>query len=189
MMAFFDNRQDLAEQVVDDDRIIDEREVEIEEECLKLLALHQPVAEDLRFIAAVMKINNDLERMGDSAVGIARRSLHYAQRKPIALPEELKKMTIIANTMVEQSLKAFVERDTALARAVCKKDDEADQLQASILKDLKNVMKTDSESISVALDLFTITRRLERIADLATNISEDVIYMVEGHIVRHNKNK
>jgi len=189
MIAFYERRTELAHEVIAGDEKIDQKEVQVEEECLKLLALHQPVAQDLRFIAVVMKINNDLERMGDSAVGIARRSIHIVKEVPCKIPQDLKVMTEKAVKMVDASLDAFIRKDAILAAKVCEEDDEVDVLQKSILKQLQQEMETHPAVIPSALDVFTITRRIERIADYATNICEDVIYMVEGNIVRHSNLK
>ena len=185
MVSFYERRTELAEEVIEGDEKIDQKEVQVEEECLKLLALHQPVAQDLRFIAVVMKVNNDLERMGDSAVGIARRAIHILKEVPCKVPEELKTMTERAIQMVDDSLDAFIRKDAGAARAISGRDDEVDQLHKSILKQLQKSMEEDPKTIPSALDVFTITRRIERIADYATNVCEDIIYMVEGNIVRH----
>lgn len=185
--AFYDCNKPMAENVIEDDQKVDQKEVDIEQSCLQILALHQPVAEDLRFIASVMKINSDLERMGDSAVSIARRAVHYAERNPISLPSDLREMSQYALSMVQDSLSAFVNKDVTVAHEVCRRDKEVDERQAQMFRKLKEIMKEDSEMVSVSLDVFTITKRLERIADLATNICEDVIYMVEGKIIRHKR--
>lgn len=186
--AFLESNTTLAREVIEDDTVIDEKEVEIEEACLKILALHQPVAHDLRLIAVVMKVNNDLERMADSAVGIARRMLKLSQKTPVEVPENLKKMTECTISMAHDALTSFIDRDTVKAQDVCRRDDEVDDLHKVILKTLKRSMEKSPEMVSPSLDIFTITRRLERIADLATNIAEDVIYMVDGEIIRHGKN-
>ncbi|MCB0309343.1 MAG: phosphate signaling complex protein PhoU [Bdellovibrionales bacterium] len=185
MVAFYERRVELAREVIEADEKIDQKEVQVEEECLKLLALHQPVAQDLRFIAVVMKVNNDLERMGDSAVGIARRAIHIVKEVPCKTPGDLKVMTEKAVKMVDDSLDAFIRKDVEAAKAVSMADDEVDVLQKNILKQLRKDMESDPKTIPSALDVFTITRRIERIADYATNICEDIIYMVEGNIVRH----
>ncbi len=174
-----------AKRVIEEDQFVDQKEVEIEEDCLKILALHQPVAEDLRVIAAIMKINNDLERMGDGSVGIAKRVLHITKKDPIPVPKDLRKMTDAVIEMVQKSLNAFVNKDTDVARLICSADDEVDVLNRKILKELRQQMKDSPEQIDAILDVFSTVRRLERIADLATNVAEDVIYMVEGEIVRH----
>ena len=176
---------ELARDVIDGDNEIDEEENRVEEECLKLLALHQPVAVDLRRIAAAMKINTDLERMADLAEDIAERAAHLAQLPEIPIPEKLQRMSDLTTSMVRQSLDAFVNLDTRLARVVCRLDDEVDRYNSAIIDDLVQVMGQSPEMVEPGLSLFSATRHLERIADHATNIAEDVVYLVEGEIVRH----
>jgi phosphate transport system protein len=185
--ALKERRREMATEVVDGDAKIDRIEVEIEEECLKILALHQPVAEDLRIVAAVMKIDNDLERMGDLAVNVAERASFLAEKPPIAIPEQLEEMSVAAMRMVRESLDAFVKRDTEAARRICQDDDEVDQFNREIAGMLCELMQRDPDSIERALHLFSVSRYLERIADHATNIAEDVVYMVEGEIIRHGR--
>ncbi len=185
LAAFKERRAELAQEVVSNDRKVDDAEVEIEEHCLKSLALHQPVAEDLRFITSVMKINNDLERMADCAVNIAKRALSLAKETPTQMPEGLTKMTQATLTMVRNSLDAFVNRDVAGAKQVCKQDDVVDQCHRNIVKELRQRMHSKPDEIDQALDIFSTARQIERIADLSTNIAEDVVYMVEGDIIRH----
>ncbi len=175
----------LARKVIKGDDLIDQQENRIEEECLKMLALHQPVAADLRRIAAVLKINTDLERMADLAVDIAERALCLAELPSLPIPEKLQHMTDLTTGMVRQSLEAFVKQDTREARTVCRLDDEVDRYNAEIIRELIQAMRSSPEMIEPALSLFSATRHLERIADHATNIAEDVIYLVEGEIVRH----
>jgi phosphate transport system protein len=175
----------LARQVIDRDADIDQRENWVEEECLKMLALHQPVAADLRRIATVLKINNDLERMADLAVDIAERAIRLAELPALPVPENLQRMTELTIQMVRESLESFIQRDAHQARRVCRLDDTIDRYNAEIIQELIERMKTASENIEAALSLFSATRHLERIADHATNIAEDVIYLVEGEIVRH----
>jgi phosphate transport system protein len=175
----------LARQVIDGDKQIDEDENHVEEECLKILALHQPVAVDLRRIAAAMKINTDLERMADLAEDIAERALYLSRLPEIAIPEKLQRMTDLTATMVRQSLDAFVNLDTRLAWIVCRLDDQVDRYNVEMIEELIRVMKKSPEMVEQALSLFSATRHLERIADHATNIAEDVVYLVEGEIVRH----
>jgi len=175
----------LAQQVIAGDNIIDEEENHVEEECLKLLALHQPVAVDLRRIAAALKINTDLERMGDLAEDIAERALHLSHFPPIPIPAKLQKMTDLTTAMVRQSLDAFVNLDQKLARLVCRLDDEVDQYNEAIIQELIAIMQKSPEMVEPGLSLFSATRHLERIADHATNIAEDVVYLVEGEIIRH----
>lgn len=175
----------LAEQVIAGDEPIDQQENRIEEECLKMLALHQPVAADLRRIAAVLKINTDLERMADLAVDIAERALRLTELPAIDVPEKLQRMTELTTMMVRQSLEAFVKPDVRLARRVCRLDDEVDRYNAEIIQELIQMMHQSAAMIEPALSLFSAIHHLERIADHATNIAEDVIYLVEGEIVRH----
>jgi phosphate transport system protein len=176
---------ELARQVIDGDNVIDEEENHVEEECLKILALHQPVAVDLRRITAAMKINTDLERMADLAEDIAERALRLAQLPEIPIPEDLQRMVDLTTSMVRQSLDAFVNLDTRLARVVCRLDDEVDRYNNVIIDDLIRLMQRSPEMIEPGLSLFSATRHLERIADHATNIAEDVVYLAEGEIIRH----
>jgi phosphate transport system protein len=175
----------LARQVIDGDNEIDEEENHVEEECLKILALHQPVAVDLRRIAAAMKINTDLERMADLAEDIAERAVHLSRLPEMPVPEKLQRMTDLTTSMVRQSLDAFVQLDTRLARVVCRLDDEVDNYNSAIIEELIGVMRRSPEMVEPALSLFSATRHLERIADHATNIAEDVVYLAEGEIIRH----
>jgi phosphate transport system protein len=180
-----DRNTDLAQEVIVADSQIDSQENQVEEECLKMLALHQPVAVDLRRIAAVLKINTDLERMADLAGNIAQRALALAQAPPIPIPDDLQSMTDLTTSMVRQSLDAFVSLDARLARQVCRLDDQVDACNSRIIQAIMQNMKESAEMIEAGLSLFSATRHLKRIADHATNIAEDVIYLVEGEIVRH----
>jgi phosphate transport system protein len=176
---------DLAQEVIEGDNVIDQEENYIEEECLKLLALHQPVAVDLRRITAALKINNELERMADLAEDIAERALHLASLPPIDVPDKLQRMTDLAASMVRQSLDAFVNLDGHLARLVCRLDNEVDRYNNEIIEELIHIMRSAPEMVEPGLSLFSATRHVERIADHATNIAEDVVYLVEGEIIRH----
>ncbi len=178
---------DLAQRVIEGDSRIDEEENKVEEECLKILALYQPVAVDLRRIAAALKINTDLERMGDLAEDIAERALHLAGLPPVAVPGKLDRMTELTTSMVRQSLDAFVNLDARQARKVCRLDDDIDALNSEIIAGLVTMMETSPRSVEAGLSLFSATRHLERIADHATNIAEDVVYLVEGEIIRHRQ--
>lgn len=183
--ALQDRQPELARQVIDGDNAIDAEENHVEEECLKMLALHQPVAVDLRRIAAALKINTDLERMADLAEDIAERAIHLARLPPIPVPAKLQRMTDLTTSMVRQSLDAFVNQDVRLARLVCRLDDEVDRYNNVIIEELIALMQKSPEMVEPGLSLFSATRHLERIADHATNIAEDVIYLAEGEIVRH----
>jgi phosphate transport system protein len=183
--ALYERDAQLAQQVIDGDAEIDEEENHVEEECLKVLALHQPVAIDLRRTASALLINVDLERMADLAEDIAERALTLTRPPFIAIPEMLQQMTDVATTMVRHSLDAFVNLDSQLARTVCRLDDTVDRYNDEIISELINTMRSSPDMVEPALSLFSATRHLERIADHATNIAEDVIYLVEGEIVRH----
>jgi len=184
--ALQEREVDLAQQVIAGDEDIDQQENHVEEECLKLLALHQPVAIDLRRIAAVLKINTDLERMADLAGDIAGRALVLAKPPLIPIPEALQRMTDLTTSMVRQSLDAFVNLDSRLARRVCRLDDEVDRYNREIILEIIEAMYKSPEMIEPGIALFSATRHLERIADHATNIAEDVVYLVEGEIIRHH---
>ncbi len=175
----------LAREVIDGDSAIDEEENLVSEECLKMLALHQPVAVDLRRIAAALMISTDLERMGDLAEDIAERALHLAGLPAVPVSEKLQRMTDLTTMMVRQSLDAFVNLDPNLARVVCRLDDEVDRYNNDLIEELMEAMREAPEKVEPGLSLFSAVRHLERIADHATNVGEDVIYLVEGEIVRH----
>jgi phosphate transport system protein len=175
----------LAQEVIDGDTLIDEEENHIEEECLKILALHQPVAIDLRRVAAAMLINTDLERMADLAEDIAERAMALTRMPQIPIPGDLQRMTDLTSSMVRQALDAFVGLDARLARRVCRMDDEVDRYNKLIIEELIAAMQKSPEMVEPGLSFFSATRHLERIADHATNIAEEVIYLAEGAIVRH----
>lgn len=175
----------LACEVIEADQEIDRREVRIEEECLKMLALHQPVAVDLRRVASVMKVNNDLERVADLAVNIAERTQSLCDHPQFPIPEKLDQMAEVSMRMLRGSLDAFVNLDPVAARGIGAMDDEVDQLNIEIIDDLVQLMQANSENVSPGLQCFSAARHVERIADHATNIAEDVVYLVEGEIIRH----
>jgi phosphate transport system protein len=175
----------LAKNIIDTDREIDEAEVEVEEECLKILALHQPVAVDLRFITAVIKINNDLERIGDEAVNIAERVSYIAKRPPVTVPLDYGLMAEKTESMLKSSLDSLVNLDIDLAYEVCLRDDEIDDMDRDNHKTIREVIRHYPESVTYLTNLLSISRHLERVADHATNIAEEVIYMIEGEISRH----
>lgn len=174
-----------AQQVIDGDDEIDDMEVEVEEECLKILALHQPVATDLRFLIAVLKINNDLERVGDLAVNIAERSQFLAKQAKTQVFLDFPSMADKVQWMLQRSLDALVNTDPDLAREVCLADDEVDAMNRQMYGQVQEGIKEDVGDVETLIHLLSISRHLERIADLATNIAEDVIYMADGQIVRH----
>lgn len=183
--ALRDRRNDLAREVIDSDESVDRREVSIEEECLKLLALHQPVASDLRWLTMVIKINSDLERMADLACNIAERALALNNYPLFPIPDDLQAMVREASTMVRQALDAFVDTDVAMAEKVIEADDIVDMLNRKVIDELQDRMKESPENVEPALHCFSAARHLERVADLAENLAEDVIFLVKGEIVRH----
>jgi phosphate transport system protein len=186
-MALAERRQDLALRVINNDNSVDQQEVLIEDECLKILALHQPVAIDLRRIATVLKANNDLERIADLAVNIAERAEGLDKYPTFPLPVKLINMATMASQMVRGSLDAFVNLDAKAARRLMMLDDTVDQMNVEIIGELQARMQTDPALVPPGLLCFSATRHIERIADHATNIAEDVVYLVEGEIVRHRQ--
>jgi phosphate transport system protein len=185
--ALVNRRADLADEVRNGDDLIDSRELEIEEACLQLLALHQPMAADLRFIVAVMKVNNDLERMGDLAVNIADRAFDMAMGEPAVPPGDLLSMAERVRSMVRESLDALVNRDCELARKVVRDDEDVDDMHRRMFKFLEELMMRDSKQVPLGVHTISASRHLERIADLATNIAEDVVFMVDGEVIRHTR--
>jgi phosphate transport system protein len=183
--AIEERNAELAADIIDADREIDEKEVEVEEECLKILALHQPVAVDLRFIASVIKINNDLERIGDEAGNIAERVIDIASRPPLEVPFDFPRMAAKAELMLKSSLDALVNLDTDLAYKIGLLDDEVDEFYREILEQVKAMIQEKPDRVAYLINFLLMARHIERIADHATNIAEDVIYMIEGVISRH----
>jgi len=183
--ALINRDASLAQRVMASDEEIDRMEVEVEEECLKILALYQPVAADLRFVVAVLKINNDLERMGDLAKNIAKRVSQLAAGRPCPLPPEIRTMAMQTQEMVKQSLDAVVNADPALARQVREEDDAVDAARQKIRRRVMQTLQEGTDDVESLLRMNSVSKHIERIADMATNVAEDVIYMVEGDIVRH----
>jgi phosphate transport system protein len=175
----------VSQAIVDCDDEIDRWDVRVEEDCLKILALHQPVADDLRRVSAVMKIGWELERVADVAVNIAERAAGLAAAPKIAVPEKFHEMADTALDMLRKSLDAFVAKDSQLAREICTQDDRVDVLNRLIIDELLQIMKSSRELIEPAIHLFSASRHIERVADHATNIADDVVYLVEGEIIRH----
>ncbi len=175
----------LAREVVAGDKEIDRREVEVEETCLKVLALHQPVAADLRFIIAVLKVNNDLERVGDLTANMARRAAKLAAGPAMDCAPDLNRMASQVRKMLSMSLDALVGTDTDLARQVLDLDDIIDEANRDMFTRMQDAIREDPENVERGILAISISRNLERIGDLATNIAEDVIFMVDGDLVRH----
>lgn len=177
---------DRAQAVIDGDSTVDAQSNQVEEKCHQFLAIHQPVARDLRRIMAVAMINTDLERMADLAVNIAERALALKKLTEIPTPGRLQQMTELTIGLVHQSLDAFVTLNSNLARSVCRRDDEVDRLNDQIIQEIVALMKRSPDMIEPGLSLFSAVRHLERIADHATNIAEDVVFLVEGELIRHD---
>jgi phosphate transport system protein len=185
--ALLERDEALASEVERKDGEIDQREIEVEEECLKTLALYQPVAVDLRLIVAVLKINNDLERIGDLAVNIARKALSLAAKPPLDVPLDIADMWTKTQAMLHDSIDALVNVDAELAEAVCARDDDIDQMKHDMRLQIEETIRQHPDRTQAFLCLLAASRNLERIADYATNIAEDVVYIAEGRIVRHRR--
>lgn len=185
--SILNNQIELAQKVIDTDYEIDALEVEVEEEILKVMALYQPVAVDLRFLVAVLKINNELERIGDQAVNIAQRMKVLAKEPRAEFFFDYSQMADITKSMLKKSLDALVNIDVELAADILKLDDEVDRLRSEAYDIIKRVIAEKPKQAGFLINLLLVSRHLERLADHTTNIAEEVIYMVEGEIVRHGK--
>jgi phosphate transport system protein len=183
--ALLDRDEALAQDVERRDDEIDRREIEVEEDCLKTLALHQPVAVDLRLIVAVLKINSDLERIGDMAVNIARKAAAFAAEPHVEIPFDIVGMWEKTQSMLHDSIDALVNMDAALAQDVCARDDAVDQMKHQFRMRIEEAIARQPDRLRPMLRLLAVTRNLERVADCATSISQDVVYMIDGRIVRH----
>ncbi len=183
--AFQDRDEKLAKMVIDSDYEIDRLEVDLEEECLKVLALYQPVASDLRYIASILKIDNELERIGDLAVNVSKSLLNMSKLDKVQVPKDFEVMAEKSRIMLRKSLDALMHMDGSLAYKVCAADDEVDAIKREIYNRIREQIRTNPDLLESLLNLLSVSRYLERIADHATNIAEDVIYMLEGEIVRH----
>ncbi len=186
--ALVERKESYTQEVFDLEEKVNRAEIEIENVTLRLLALHQPAAGDLRLLTAVLKINNDLERVADQAVNISEiaiRLLKEPQLKPLI---DIPQMASIAQKMVRQSLEAFVHHDPVLAKTVCESDDAVDSLNDQVFRELLTYMMQDPKTVTRAVDLILVARNLERVADHATNISEDVIFIEQGKNIKHHLN-
>lgn len=183
--ALVNRDRSLANAVIDEDDEIDRMEVDVEEDVVKILAIFQPVAADLRFVVAVLKINNDLERMGDLARNIAKRVVFLTSAPRVDLSDDFGEMATRAQSMVKQSLDALVNADATLARHVCDLDDEVDEFRSKVESKIEQQIEQHPERTEALLRLMSVARHLERLADMATYVAEEVVYMVEGEIVRH----
>ena len=185
MQAVFEKEESRAKRVLEEEKNINEMQIEIDDRVVRLLALQQPMAVDLRFILAASRINNDLERIGDQAVNIAQSALRILRHPQVKPYVDLPRMSELAEGMVRDSLNAVVQRDAELAKSVLARDDEVDHLRDQIFRELLTYMMENSAVIFPAFELILVAKNLERIGDHATNIAEDVIYMVAGRDVRH----
>jgi phosphate transport system protein len=180
-----DRNEELANQVIRGDFDVDQMEVEVEEEALKILSLYQPVAIDLRFLTTVLKINNDLERIGDLATNIAKRAVKLCKDPGALVPEQMNEASGRARDMVRDSLNAFVQLDADLARSVCAADDRVDNLCRETRRKIEAEILADPSHLSSYLDMLLASRNIERIGDHATNIAEDIVYLIDAVIIRH----
>jgi phosphate transport system protein len=184
--AIKDRKDELSQAILKNEERINLLDVEVDETCLRLMALRQPMAGDLRFITSAMKIDSELERMGDLAVNIAEQALILNKLPPLKPLLDIPRMARQAQAMVRDSINAFVNQDEALARSVCERDDEVDALDDQIFRELLTYMMEDAANISRAVALILVSRNLERMADHATNIGEDVIYLAKGKTIKHH---
>jgi phosphate transport system protein len=184
--ALIERAGDKAQAVIAGDRHIDAYEIEIEEQVVNLLALQQPMARDLRMLTSALKIANDLERVGDHAVNIAQSAERLTQSRPIAPEPEIIEMARLAREMLSDALEAFIRGDAVAGREICRRDDKVDMLHRSVFRILLTFMMEDPHMISAGMELFLVSRNLERVADLATNIAEDVVFLVEGKSIKHH---
>ena len=178
-----------ARTVIDKDEVLDEAELAVDDLAISLLALQQPMARDLRFITAAMKIGNDLERVGDHAVNIAEELEWLLQAPPFPVLPELEEMARVANAMLSDALNAFIHGNSSLAREVVERDDRVDELHENNFRILLTHMMEDPRKITAGMDLFLVSGNIERIADLATNIAEEVVFFVEGRTIKHHSEK
>jgi phosphate transport system protein len=184
--ALLERATDKARAVIAGDRDIDALEIEIEDQVVNLLALQQPMARDLRMLTSALKIANDLERVGDHAVNIAQSAERLTASRPIAPEPEIVEMARLAREMLSDALEAFIRGDAVAGREICRRDDRVDLLHRSVFRILLTFMMEDPHMISAGMELFLVSRNLERVADLATNIAEDVVFLVEGKSIKHH---
>ena len=189
MIALENKDKVLAQEVLDSDEIIDREEIKIEEECLKLLALHQPVANDLRFIVAVLKMNNDMERIADIAASVSRRTIRLIEIGYDVVPSDLNIVSKHVKAMLRKSLLALLEFDTTIARSIIDTENTVNKLNRDAYTQFASILPKDLIELERNFLFLTVAKRLERIADLTTNLAEDLVYIVDGDIIRHSKGK
>ncbi len=187
MKALVERDTKLAREIIEKDRAVNQLEMEVDDRCLQLLALHQPAASDLRFITIGLRISKDLERMGDLAVNISEQAIDLNREPQLKPYVDLPKMAASTQAMVKGALDSFVEKNAEMAEGICEMDDEVDALNNHVFQELVALMGTDSTAVSRAVRLILVSRHLERIADHATNIAEEVIFMVQGKDIRHGR--
>ena len=176
----------LAGEVFADDKVIDQLEIDIDARCVSLLALQQPLASDLRFITAALKISNDLERVGDHAVNIAGGAMKLAEQPELKPLVDIPRMASLAGGMLHEALDAFVRGDAETARRICRRDDAVDDLNRQVFRELLSYMMEDPATIGRAMELILVARNLERVADLATNVAEEVVFIAEARVIKHH---
>jgi len=184
--ALLERSTEKAQQVIANDHAIDAMEVEVEEQCISLLALQQPMARDLRMLTSALKIANALERVGDHAVNIAQSAQRLSEKQPITPEPEIVEMARLTRAMLSDALEAFIRGDADAGREICRRDDKVDALHRSTFRILLTHMMEDPHNIGSGMELFLVSRNLERVADLATNIAEDVVFLVEGKSIKHH---
>lgn len=183
--ALYRRDRAMAEQVIADDRAIDEMELDVEQRCIDLLALRQPMAVDLRFLTAALKISNDLERVGDHGVNIAGNVIRLSSQSATPLPDQFQLLAEVSTGLLRDTLNAFARKDPVTARSLVRKDDKVDELNRQVFRQLVSMMNQDPGAISTCMELIMVARNLERVGDLATNIAEDVVFINEARIIKH----
>jgi phosphate transport system protein len=176
----------LAQEVLEADKVIDRMEIDVDDRCVRLLALQQPMARDLRFITAALKIVNDLERVGDHAVNIAQGTVRLSGQPLLKPLVDIPRMAELAGGMLHDALDAFVRQDAEAARRLCARDDEVDALNRQVFNDLVGYMVGDPQTVTRAMELILVARNLERVADLATNVAEEVVFIAEARVIKHH---
>ena len=184
--ALLERDEEKAQQVIIGDREIDKREVDIEERCLSLLARQQPMARDLRLLMSAMRIANDLERVGDHAVNIAQSATRVSKARLITPEPEIVEMARLTRQMLSDAIDAFLRGDAAAGREICLRDDQVDALNRSVFRILRAQMTEDPQMVGTGMELFLVSRNLERVADLATNVAEAVVFLAEGKSIKHH---
>jgi phosphate transport system protein len=185
IVALYRRDRMMAEKVIADDRAIDEMELDVEQHCIDLLALRQPMAVDLRFLTAALKISNDLERVGDHGVNIAGNVIRLASQTAAQMPDQFQLLAEVSTGLLRDTLDAFARKDAVTAMSLVRRDDKVDELNRQVFKQLVAMMNQDPDSISTCMELVMVARNLERVGDLATNIAEEVVFINEARVIKH----